>query len=89
MATRKTSGGASSRLPNISMETIGAFTVRVGHWPARRKTSKRPLLFFNGIGANMELAFALGDWIRDREISLLTCQASARARRPASRIVRG
>lgn len=29
---------------------------------------KRPLLFFNGIGANLELAFGLGDWIRDREI---------------------
>ena len=68
MATRNTAGKASKRLPNISMETVGAHTVRVGYWPAERPSDKRPLLFFNGIGANMELAFGLGQWIRDREI---------------------
>ncbi len=64
MAARKTAG----RLPEISMETIGAHTVRVGYWSAEKPSGKRPLLFFNGIGANMELAFGLGEWIRDREI---------------------
>jgi len=68
MATRKTAGNASPRLPEISMETVGAHTVRVGYWKAERRSNKRPLLFFNGIGANMELAFGLGEWIRDREI---------------------
>ena len=68
MATRKAAGAAKTRLPEISMETVGAHTVRVGYWPAPRRTDKRPLLFFNGIGANMELAFGLGEWIRDREI---------------------
>ncbi|MEL7042596.1 MAG: alpha/beta fold hydrolase [Pseudomonadota bacterium] len=68
MATKKTAGNASPRLPEITMETIGAHTVRVGYWKAQRRTNKRPLLFFNGIGANMELAFGLGEWIRDREI---------------------
>ncbi|MEM8617574.1 MAG: alpha/beta fold hydrolase, partial [Pseudomonadota bacterium] len=41
---------------------------RVGYWPAETDQGHRPLLFFNGIGANMELAFGLGEWIRDREI---------------------
>lgn len=68
MATRKTAGNASPRLPKITMETVGAHTVRVGYWKAERRSNKRPLLFFNGIGANMELAFGLGEWIRDREI---------------------
>jgi poly(3-hydroxyalkanoate) depolymerase len=68
MATKRNAGKASPRLPEISMETIGAYTVRVGYWEAERPSDKRPLLFFNGIGANMELAFGLGEWIRDREI---------------------
>lgn len=68
MANRKTAGRASPRLPEISMETVGAYTVRVGYWPAETPSNKRPVLFFNGIGANMELAFGLGDWMRDREI---------------------
>lgn len=68
MATRKRAGYAKARLPEISMETVGAYTLRVGYWPAERASNKRPLLFFNGIGANMELAFGLGEWIRDREI---------------------
>ena len=68
MATRKRAGNAKRRLPEINMETVEAYTLRVGYWPAERASNKRPLLFFNGIGANMELAFGLGEWIRDREI---------------------
>ncbi|MEL7539910.1 MAG: alpha/beta fold hydrolase [Pseudomonadota bacterium] len=68
MATRKRAGSAKARLPEISMETVGPHTLRVGYWPAETASDKRPLLFFNGIGANMELAFGLGEWIRDREI---------------------
>lgn len=68
MATRKSASTAKSRLPEISMETVGAYTLRVGYWPAEKRSNKRPLLFFNGIGANMELAFGLGEWMRDREI---------------------
>lgn len=59
---------AAGRLPQITMETIGAHTVRVAYWPAMKPSDKRPLLFFNGIGANLELAFGLGEWITDREI---------------------
>ena len=68
MATRTSAGRPKPRLPEISMETVGPFTVRVGYWPAEGNSDKRPLLFFNGIGANMELAFGLGEWIREREI---------------------
>lgn len=63
-ATKKTAG----RLPEISLQTIGAYTVRVAYWKPEDPSTKRPLLFFNGIGANLELAFGLGEWIRDREI---------------------
>ena len=52
----------------MSTETVGSHTLRVGYWPAETDCGQRPLLFFNGIGANMELAFSLGAWIRDREI---------------------
>ncbi len=64
MAARKT----TPRLPDIQMQTVAGYTVRVGHWKPARKSQKRPLLFFNGVGANMELAFGLGEWITDREI---------------------
>ncbi|MDJ0922380.1 MAG: alpha/beta fold hydrolase [Henriciella sp.] len=64
MATTPKAG----RLPDISMETIGGQTVRVAHWSEIKQSDKRPLLFFNGIGANLELAFGLGEWITDREI---------------------
>lgn len=68
MATNRRARSGTARLPQISMETIGAHTVRVGYWPAESPTDKRPLLFFNGIGANMELAFGLGNMLRDRAI---------------------
>ncbi|MEL7130504.1 MAG: alpha/beta fold hydrolase, partial [Pseudomonadota bacterium] len=58
----------NKRLPNITMEEVTGYSLRVAHWPAEVKLGKRPLLFFNGIGANLELAFGLGEWIRDRDI---------------------
>ena len=64
----ETHTNAAGRLPEIEMQTIGAYTVRTAYWPALAKTDKRPLLFFNGIGANLELAYGLGEWITDREI---------------------
>ncbi|MEL7480528.1 MAG: alpha/beta hydrolase [Pseudomonadota bacterium] len=59
---------SSKRLPTIQMEEIGGYCLRVAHWKSEMPLGKRPLLFFNGIGANMELAFGLGEWIRDRDI---------------------
>ncbi|MEM6411534.1 MAG: alpha/beta hydrolase [Pseudomonadota bacterium] len=54
--------------PTISMEEVGGYRLRVAYWPGEVDMGKRPLLFFNGIGANLELAFGLGEWIRDRRI---------------------
>lgn len=68
MATRNTSRKSGMRFPETRMETACGYTVRVGYWQAETPSDKRPLLFFNGIGANMELAYGLGQWIRDREI---------------------
>jgi len=55
-------------LPVISMEDVVGYRLRVAYWPGDVDMGKRPLLFFNGIGANLELAFGLGEWIRDRQI---------------------
>lgn len=58
----------ANRPPSITMEEVAGYTLRVAHWAPEAAMGKRPLLFFNGVGANMELAFGLGDWIRDRDI---------------------
>ena len=57
-----------TRPPNIDMEDVAGYRLRVAHWPVPRRAHKRPLLFFNGIGANLELALGLGDMMPDREI---------------------
>ncbi|MEM9670383.1 MAG: alpha/beta hydrolase [Pseudomonadota bacterium] len=59
---------SSTITPNISMEDIAGYRLRVAYWPGEVDMGKRPLLFFNGIGANLELAFGLGEWIRDRRV---------------------
>jgi poly(3-hydroxyalkanoate) depolymerase len=53
---------------SISFETIGTQVLRVAHWKAEVDLGKRPLLFFNGIGANLELSFMLGELLPDRDI---------------------
>lgn len=58
----------TKRAPKITMEDIGNYHLRVAHWETSRDSQKRPLLFFNGIGANLELALGLGDMMPDREI---------------------
>jgi poly(3-hydroxyalkanoate) depolymerase len=39
----------------VRMETVGGRILRVARWTAARKSKAPPLLFFNGIGANIEL----------------------------------
>jgi poly(3-hydroxyalkanoate) depolymerase len=39
----------------VMMMTAGGRTVRTARWKAARDTGRPPLLFFNGIGANIEL----------------------------------
>ncbi|MEO0981318.1 MAG: alpha/beta fold hydrolase [Pseudomonadota bacterium] len=58
----------AGRQPEISMRKVGGVQLRAAYWPAENETAGRPLLFFNGIGANMELVFGLGDHIRDRAL---------------------
>lgn len=61
-------GKNAPKRPQIRMETVSGQVLRTAFWPAEQETGKRPLLFFNGIGANLELAFGLGETIRDRDI---------------------
>ncbi|HAY07227.1 MAG TPA: alpha/beta fold hydrolase [Hyphomonas sp.] len=57
------------RLPNISMEDVDGVVLRTAHWPAPEGGEDNvPMLFFNGIGANLELTQSLGDMFPDREI---------------------
>lgn len=54
--------------PQITMEDLGGVTLRTAYWKAKTDMGNRPLLFFNGIGANLELVLALGDVITDRDL---------------------
>lgn len=57
------------RLPQISMEDVDGILLRTAWWPAPEDAEPAtPLLFFNGIGANLELTMGLGDMFPDREI---------------------
>lgn len=58
----------TARDPEIKMHNLGGAKLRAAYWPAEIDTGKRPLVFFNGIGANLELVFKLGEVIRDREL---------------------
>ena len=53
---------------SISFETIGNQVLHTAHWRAEADTGKRPLLFFNGIGANLELALVLGEMLPERDV---------------------
>lgn len=57
-----------ARTPVITMEDIDGILLRAAHWPVEGCATRRPLVFFNGIGANLEIAMGLGDMFPDREI---------------------
>ncbi|MFN3313439.1 MAG: alpha/beta fold hydrolase [Hyphomonas sp.] len=59
------------RIPEIVMEDVDGVLLRTAHWPVKGTPAGRPLVFFNGIGANIELAIGLGDMFPDREILTL------------------
>jgi poly(3-hydroxyalkanoate) depolymerase len=50
------------------MQDVDGVLLRTAFWAAQTDEGKRPLLFFNGIGANLELTHALGDMFPDRDI---------------------
>jgi len=55
-----------SRAPNFSMETVDGRTLRVAVWRASAPT-KLPILFFNGIGANIEAMAPMAELLDDRD----------------------
>lgn len=55
-------------LPEISFETVGRQRFRIAIWRSAHAPAKTPLLFFNGIGANLEIAQPLGELLDDRDI---------------------
>lgn len=55
------------RAPVFDVVRIGGREIRTAVWKAVTGP-ERPLLFFNGIGANIELMAPLAEWIADRDI---------------------
>ena len=55
------------REPVYSMETVDGRTLRVAVWRAGKATTKLPILFFNGIGANIEAMAPLAEHLADRD----------------------
>ena len=58
---------AGKREPVFTMEKVDGRTLRVARWKALNKSGKLPLLFFNGIGANIEAMAPLADMLEDRD----------------------
>ena len=54
--------------PKITMQDVDGVVLRTAFWTATKPSGKRALLFFNGIGANLELTERLGDMFPDRDI---------------------
>lgn len=50
----------------VSMETVGGRTLRVARWRLDMESEHLPVLFFNGIGANIEAVAPLADALDDR-----------------------
>ncbi len=50
----------------IEMMDVGGRTLRVAHWRLDKKSKHPPILFFNGIGANIEAVAPLGEMLTER-----------------------
>lgn len=50
----------------VSMETVGGRTLRVARWRLDMESEHLPVLFFNGIGANIEAVAPLAEALNDR-----------------------
>jgi len=62
--TRK--GSVKKTTPIFSMETIDGRELRVARW-VNSKSNKTPILFFNGIGANIEAIAPFAEMLSDRD----------------------
>ncbi|MEI6419495.1 MAG: alpha/beta fold hydrolase [Sphingomonadales bacterium] len=55
--------------PQFSMQDVDGRTLRVARWAATRPApGARPLLFFNGIGANIELMAPFAERLAERDV---------------------
>jgi pimeloyl-ACP methyl ester carboxylesterase len=50
----------------VSLETVGGRVLRVARWRLDRESEHPPILFFNGIGANIEAVAPLAESFDDR-----------------------
>jgi poly(3-hydroxyalkanoate) depolymerase len=55
------------RAPVYTMEVVDGRTLRVAVWRADKASDKLPILFFNGIGANIEAMAPLAEHLADRD----------------------
>ena len=64
-----TKGGKTAREAEYTMETFDGRTLRVARWKAkgRGKPKHLPILFFNGIGANIEAVAPMAEMLDDRD----------------------
>ncbi len=51
---------------NVTLEKVGGRTLRVAQWRMNMKSEHPPILFFNGIGANIEAVAPLAEAFEDR-----------------------
>lgn len=56
--------------PETFMSNVDGYTLRVAHW-SRAESTLPPVLFFSGIGANIELVAGIGDMFPERSIVTL------------------
>jgi poly(3-hydroxyalkanoate) depolymerase len=52
---------------DVTIEDVGGRTLRVARWRAAKNKGQPPLLFFNGIGANIELVAPFARQLGDRD----------------------
>ena len=58
---------SKNRAPTFSMETVDGRVLRVAVWRASPPTHNLPILFFNGIGANIEAMAPMAELLDDRD----------------------
>jgi poly(3-hydroxyalkanoate) depolymerase len=55
------------RAPVYTMEVVDGRTLRVAVWRSSKTSTKLPILFFNGIGANIEAMAPMAEMLADRD----------------------
>jgi poly(3-hydroxyalkanoate) depolymerase len=53
--------------PEFTMETIDGRTLRVARWRSTHASPQLPIIFFNGIGANIEAVAPMAEMLPDRD----------------------